>query len=110
YSVKRPDGAYIKIPCLSKEREFSGLVEKYRQKLREPTGDAPQECADSFNMLCVVADAYCAAKERMPNFCSKGYDDIENAKLCSFIYEHTLISESAKKKLFASETYGQMGL
>jgi len=110
YSVKRPGGAYIKIPCLSEDREFSGLVEKHRQKLREPTGGAPQECPDSFNMLCVVADAYCAAKDRMPDFCSKGYDDIENAKLCSFIYEHTLVSENAKKKFYSSEKDDHKGL
>jgi hypothetical protein len=110
YSVRRAGDPYIRLPCLSEEREFSGLVEWNMEKLREPGGSTPQECPDSLNMLCVIADAYCAAIEGEMDFCLKGYDRAEDAKLCSFIYEHTLISESAKKRLFASETHSRNGI
>lgn len=97
YSFKTPGKPYPLIPCLPQTPRFTGLVQEIRGQLRQRTwGNRPQNCPQELDMLCIMADAYCAAKENRLDFCDHNFSAPQNLQLCRFIFEQVWIAQEAE--------------
>lgn len=96
YSFKKPGDPFVRISCLPETPRFTGLVQEIRDKLRQGTLDqGPQPCPTHLAMLCIQADAYCAAMENRMDFCATAYETPDQAQLCRFIFEQVWMARDA---------------
>jgi len=97
YSFKTPGKPYPLIPCLPETPRFTGLMQEIRGHLRHrPWDNLPQNCPEELNMLCIMADAYCAANEKRLVFCDHSFTSPQDLQLCRFIFEQVWIAQEAE--------------
>ena len=100
YSFSPPGKPFVRIPCLPDTPRFTGLVQSIRGEIKlAPWADRPQNCPPDINMLCVMADAYCAASREHMNFCDTGYTKSSDIDLCHFVFWQVWNAKLAERQL-----------
>jgi hypothetical protein len=95
--IKGLEKSNVRIPCLPKSPRFTGLIEEIRGRLREGTLDnGPQPCPNDLKIICIEADAYCAATEKRMDFCDSSYASPDDLNLCRFVFQQVRMAQEAK--------------